>query len=46
MPIREKSYECGKYLEDILYPISKVEQKKSRAKKKKREQKRTEEFKC
>jgi len=30
MAIREKKYKCGKYLEVEIYPISKIEQKKSR----------------
>ena len=34
MAIREKRFLCGKYLEVEIYPISKYEQKKSRAKKK------------
>lgn len=39
MPIREKRYKCGKYLEVEIYPISKEEQKKSRKKKKKESRK-------
>ena len=35
MAIREKKYKCGKYLEIEIYPISKIEQKKSRKRKKK-----------
>ena len=34
MAIREKRFLCGNYLELEIYPISKYEQKKSRAKKK------------
>ena len=41
MAIREKKYKCGKYLEIEIYPISKIEQKKSQKKKKEREQERT-----
>ena len=34
MPIREKKYLCGDYLEVEIYPITKMEQKQSRKKKK------------
>lgn len=33
MPVREKRYICGKYLEVEIYPITKFEQKKKRSKK-------------
>ena len=39
MAIREKKYKCGKYLEVEIYPISKIEQKKSRKRKKKESRK-------
>lgn len=39
MPIREKRYKTGKYLEVEIYPISKIEKSKSRARKKKESRK-------
>lgn len=39
MPVREKKYKCGNYLEINIYHISKKEQKKSRKRKKKESRK-------
>lgn len=39
MPIREKRYKCGDYLEVEIYPIDLVEQKKNRKRKKKESRK-------
>jgi len=39
MPIREKKYYCGEYLEVEIYPITKLEQRQSRKKKKKESRK-------
>ena len=39
MPIREKKFYCGKYLDIEIYPITKQEQKQKRKKKEKESRK-------